>query len=106
VVSWSAVDGWGVLRSDSPYGLVFAHFSAIRDQVGYRSLEPGRRVWFRWERPGQEGCDLRATEVHTRRPSTAVAAAPHPDERPDAAYRSSLEITFDDPPGESRPPSP
>ena len=36
-----------VLRWSDEDGLVFAHYSDVRDRSGYRSPEPGRPVWFR-----------------------------------------------------------
>lgn len=107
VVRWSDVDGWGVLRSDAVDGLVFAHYAAIRDQTGHRGLEPGRAVWFRWERPGQDGCDARASDVWAGGPPPRPTPAPPPEPSGTSAYRSVLEITWDDdPPDGSPPPSP
>lgn len=103
VLRWSPEDGWGVLRSD--FGTVFAHFSVVHDRHGHRNLIPGARVWFHAERPGQDGCDLRAVDVWT-------AGPPFPDAGPPpGAYRSSLTITRgdsepDDPPDGSPPPRP
>ncbi len=112
VVRWSTEEGWGVLRSDVVDGLVFAHFSAIRDQAGFRSLEAGQQVWFRWRRPGQDGCEVSAVDVWTAGPPSAsgpsgVEAQPPGAGRPgpSAAYRSRLRITLD-PPGGSPPRSP
>jgi CspA family cold shock protein len=105
VVRWSDDGGWGVLRSDALDGSVFAHFSMIRDQAGYRSLAPGQQVWFRWERPGQDGCAARAVDVYGAGPPgpDAPSGPPAPRDRPDAAYRASLTVTGDDPPGGSPP---
>ena len=109
VVRWSNVDGWGVLQSDALDGLVFAHYSDIRDQDGYRSLQAGKPVWFRWERPGQDGCDARALDIWaTGRPSDTTPA-PVPGPPSGGAYRSTLSITWDDPsapPDGSPPPRP
>jgi CspA family cold shock protein len=112
VVGWSAEEGWGVLRSDGVDGLVFAHFSAIRDRTGYRSLEAGQQVWFRWTRPGQDGCEVSAVDVWTAGSPSAAgpggAEAPPPGvgrPGPSDAYRSRLRITSD-PPGGSPPPPP
>ena len=102
VVRWSFEDGWGVLRSGTVDGLVFAHFSDIRDQPGFRSLEPGQRVWFRFETPGQDGCQARATDVWSAGPPFDTVPEP---QGPAGAYRSDLQITFDPPDG-SPPPSP
>ena len=59
---WRSEEGWGVLVSPEIEGTAFAHFSAI-DATGYRDLQPGERVRFRYETPGQDGCDHRATYV-------------------------------------------
>ncbi len=68
VVRWSTDEGWGVLRSDHVDGSAFAHFSAIRDQAGVRSLDTGQQVWFRWARPGQDGCAVTAVDVYSTGP--------------------------------------
>lgn len=107
VLRWSPEDGWGVLRSD--FGTVFAHFSVVHDRHGHRNLIPGARVWFHAERPGQDGCDLRAVDVWTAGPPFPDAGPPPAG--PPGAYRSSLTITRgdsepDDPPDGSPPPRP
>lgn len=57
VVVWHAEEGWGVLRT--PDGLdVWCHFSQL-EMEGYRSLEPGQRVSFDYETPGQDGYEGR-----------------------------------------------
>jgi len=91
---WYAEDGWGVLESDALDGLVFAHFSFIRDQTGWRGLEAGQRVAFSWRQPGQDGCEYSAVDVYTTESRKSVDQ--HTDRHPDA-YRSSLTITFDEP---------
>jgi CspA family cold shock protein len=92
VRSWSDEHGWGVLASDALDGTVFAHYSMIRDQDGWRGLWPGQQVWFTIEEPGQDGCEFRAVDVYateTRRPvDRPVRADP-------GAYSSSLTIQFD-----------
>ena len=103
---WSDVEGWGVLRSDHVEGLVFAHFAVIRDQAGHRSLTPGQQVWFRWELPGQDGCDVSARDIWIAGPPATPPADALPENRPGAAYRSDLTITVADPPDGSPPPSP
>jgi cold shock protein len=103
VVRWSSEEGWGVLRSDAVDGLAFAHFSMIRDLVGYRELTPGQRVWFRWERPGQDGCDVRAEDIWTKGPPFVTEPVP---QGPPGAYRSTLTITWDDDPPDGPPPPP
>jgi CspA family cold shock protein len=62
VLEWYAEEGWGVLTSPSVDGTVFAHYSMILDQEGYRSLEKGQAVYFRWRPGGQDGCDNQAIE--------------------------------------------
>ncbi|TQM15645.1 cold-shock protein [Pseudonocardia kunmingensis] len=91
---WYPEDGWGVLESDALDGLVFAHFSVIRDQTGWRGLEAGQRVTFSWRQPGQDGCEYSAVDVYTTESRGSVDQ--HTDRHPDA-YRSSLTITFDEP---------
>ena len=62
VQSWYSEEGWGVLVSPEIEGTAFAHFSVV-DVQGYRDLEEGQAVTFRYETPGQDGCDHRATYV-------------------------------------------
>jgi CspA family cold shock protein len=92
VLQWWAEDGWGVLTSAELDGTVFAHFSMIRDQVGFRGLEAGQQVAFTWRRPGQDGCDYNAVDIYTTESRTPVEAPASPP----GAYSSSLTITFDD----------
>lgn len=61
---WHSEEGWGVLVSPKIKGTAFAHFSVV-DASGYRELHRGERVLFRYETPGQDGCDHRATYVKT-----------------------------------------
>ena len=60
VLEWYAEEGWGVLTSPAVDGTVFAHYSVILDQEGYRSLEKGQAVCFRWHPGCQDGCDNQA----------------------------------------------
>jgi len=106
VERWSDVDGWGVLRSAAVDGPVFAHRSMIRDRTGDRRLTPGQPVWFRWELPGQDGCDTRASAVWRAAPSPVQAAEPPPEHPPSVAYRSTLTITFDGPASVDDPATP
>lgn len=62
VQSWHSEEGWGVLVSPEVEGTAFAHFSVV-DLPGYRDLQEGQAVKFRYETPGQDGCDHRATYV-------------------------------------------
>lgn len=94
VQRWHPEDGWGVLESDALDGLVFAHYSFIRDQTGWRGLEAGQHVTFSWKQPGQDGCEYSAVDVYTTESRTPVDRST--DTRPDA-YGSSLAITFDEP---------
>ncbi len=103
VLRWSAEEGWGVLRSD--HGRVFAHFSAIRDQEGFRSLEPGSRVWFHAERPGQDGYELRAVAVWTSRPASVTRTEPGGLAGTPDAHRPGPHL-MSDPADGSPPPSP
>lgn len=59
---WHSEEGWGVLISPEMEGTAFAHFSVV-DATGYRDVQPGERVLFRYETPGQDGCDHRAIYV-------------------------------------------
>jgi cold shock CspA family protein len=95
VLRWSDEDGWGVLTSDALDGTVFAHYSTIRDQAGWRGLRPGQPVAFTWEESGQDGCDHRAVDVYTDTSRTPVE--PPPAEPGSSAYRSWLTIGFDPP---------
>lgn len=57
VEAWHGENGWGVLRT--PDGMaVWCHFSQV-EMDGYRSLEPGQRVFFDYEVPGQDGYEAR-----------------------------------------------
>ena len=94
VLRWRPEDGWGVLESDELDGLVFAHYSAIHDQPGWRGLEPGRRVRFSWEQPGQDGCEYTAVAVFTTESGTRIGPPPA---TASGAYTSSLTIEFDQP---------
>ena len=54
---WHGEDGWGVLRTPDDVA-VWCHFSQVV-MDGYRSLEPGQRVSFDYEVPGQNGYEAR-----------------------------------------------
>lgn len=95
VKKWHPEEGWGVLESSDLDGVVFAHYSSIRDQTGWRGLEAGREVTFTWEQPGQDGCEYRALDVYTTEARTADEP---PGTRNAGAYSSSLTIEFDPPP--------
>lgn len=59
---WYAEEGWGVLESPSTPGGCWAHYSHI-EMTGYRSLDAGDAVDFRWESADQDGYTYRATWV-------------------------------------------
>ncbi len=61
VLVWHDEDGWGVLKA--PDGTnVWCHYSQV-EMDGYRSLRPGERVTFDYERPGQDGYPARVLSV-------------------------------------------
>jgi CspA family cold shock protein len=95
VQHWQPEEGWGVLESDELDGTVFAHFSSIRDQSGWRGLEAGQQVTFTWEQPGQDGCEYRAVDIYTT--DAREPAAPPPTQNV-GGYSPSLTIEFDPPP--------
>jgi CspA family cold shock protein len=95
VQRWYPEEGWGVLESNELDGTVFAHYSSIRDQSGWRGLEVGQRVSFTWEQPGQDGCEYRAVDIYT---TEARAPAEPAATRNADGYSSSLTIEFDPPP--------
>jgi len=94
VREWSDDRGWGVIDSAETPGGCWAHFSVIVAQ-GYRSLEPGGRVAFTYESPGQDGFGYRAVQVWPPgvNPETPDQPARY---EPSAAYRSSLTIRWQD----------
>lgn len=95
VQRWSDEHGWGVLTADALDGTVFAHYSMICDQAGWRGLRPGQQVWFTWEQPGQDGCAYRAVEIYT---TEARRPVDRPVQSNPGGYSSSLTIEFDPPP--------
>jgi CspA family cold shock protein len=94
VREWSDDQGWGVIDSAGTPGGCWAHFSVIVAQ-GYRSLEPGGRVAFTYEAPGQDGFGYRAVQVWPPGMSPEAPQPPARHESP-AAYRSSLAIRWQD----------
>jgi hypothetical protein len=70
-----------------------------------RSLAPGQEVRFRWETPGQDGCDARAVDVWSS-PDADTGVHVEPASRPRGGYASGFETNLDDPPDGSPPPSP
>ena len=59
---WYDEEGWGVVDSPSTPGGCWTHFSVIEVE-GFRSLAKGASVRLRWESPGQDGYDYRASWV-------------------------------------------
>lgn len=83
----------GRLSSPDLDGPVFAHFSAVADQSGYRELRVGQRVTFGWETAEQDGCRFRAVEVRAESADATRTEPDHSEQAP--AYRSALTIEFD-----------
>ncbi|MDF5751212.1 cold shock domain-containing protein [Spongiactinospora sp. TRM90649] len=95
VVLWNEEEGWGVLRSPAVPGDVWAHFSAIEGPPGsYRTLGEGDDVVFTWEAAEQDGFAYRAVAV--REAGSPAGGGDTEFQTNDEAYRSTLEITFDD----------
>jgi len=63
VERWSEDEGWGVLVSDDVPGAVWAHFTHIVGQEGFRALHAGRRVEFDFISTQQDGFSFKATSV-------------------------------------------
>ena len=57
---FEAEEGWGAIESDAAPGDVFVHYSIIEGS-GFRFLDAGDLVEFRFDTPGQDGCAHRAT---------------------------------------------
>jgi CspA family cold shock protein len=91
VREWHDEFGWGVLDSIETPGGCWVHFSNI-DADGYRSLSGVATVLLECERAGQDGYPYRAVrvEIPGREP------APATERSADAAYRSRLNIEWDD----------
>jgi hypothetical protein len=66
----------------------------IRDQTGWRGLEPGQRVASIWASGGQDRLDHRAVDVYRSGEPTAAAT----QKRPGGAYSSTLDTDFGDGP--------
>ncbi|WP_248962911.1 cold-shock protein [Sphaerisporangium perillae] len=97
VVEWSDDEGWGFLRSADVPGDIFAHFSMITGVQGYRTLAPGQRVRFTWERARQDGFDFRAIDVFVGDDLTPGTPDEVDDSLGGGAYESHLRIQFDPP---------
>jgi cold shock CspA family protein len=95
VSAWFPEQGWGVLASPEVKGTVFAPFSMIRDQTGYRELREGQQVAFSWARGGQDGCDHRAIDVYSSGEPTPTQSTENPA---GGAYSSELTVDFGDGP--------
>jgi CspA family cold shock protein len=85
--------GWGIIDGPDVPGGCWVHFSAIV-MDGYRQLMCGQRVSFRAEAANQNGFTFRATKVW---PDGAEPTDPPAVQKADTAYRSSLNLTFDQP---------
>jgi len=91
VREYHADDGWGIIDGPDVPGGCWVHFMAIA-MDGYRQLTPGEPVWFHAEAANQDGYAFRALKAWTD-------STEPPDLRSDSvAYRSTLTLTFDDPP--------
>lgn len=96
VAVWNDEEGWGVLRT--PDGLtVFCHCSHVA-MDGFRTLEPGQRIFFDYEVPGQDGCDARVLTAARPGSNTAPLTLNRKSAGPGGGYISNLMITFDPPP--------
>jgi CspA family cold shock protein len=95
--TWNHDEGWGVIDSPETPGGCWIHATtpSTKTRMG---LDPGRQVYFEWERlPGkgvQDGFDFVATD--------AWYVDDEPNRRPQGpstgAYSTSLTITLDDDP--------
>ncbi|MFC9763402.1 hypothetical protein [Rhodococcus jostii] len=95
--TWNHDEGWGVIDSSETPGGCWIHATtpSTKTRTG---LDPGRQVYFEWERlPGkgvQDGFDFVATD--------AWYVGDEPYRRPQGpstgAYSTSLMITLDDDP--------
>jgi CspA family cold shock protein len=59
---WKAEKGWGAIVLDDVDFDVWGHFSAI-DMPGYRTLEPGQRVFVEYELAEQDSFRARAQRI-------------------------------------------
>jgi len=89
---WHVDEGWGVVDSAATPGGCWTHFSAVL-VAGHRVFEAGQAVEFSFEAAEQDGCSFRAVEVWPAdRPPVRHRSA---DSGADAAYHSTLTLTFD-----------
>ncbi|BBF99479.1 MULTISPECIES: cold shock domain-containing protein [Pseudonocardia] len=94
---WHDEEGWGVIDSPATPGGCWAHYSDVA-VPGLRALHRGRPVELEWEPVEQDGFGFRAVRVRPRgeepydRPPRASAS------EDGTAYRSTLTISFDEPP--------
>lgn len=92
--SWSDDEGWGVLDSAATPGGCWVHFSAVDMEPPVR-LEVGQRVRATVEAvTDQDGFRWRAVHV---RPEGTRPDSRRPVTDAPGAYRSRLDLTFDDP---------
>jgi cold shock protein len=91
-------EGWGILDGADVPGGCWVHFSAIM-MDGFRKLTAGQRVSFLAEVAAQDGLAYRAVKVWTG----DTEPADHPRQGTEsAAFRSTLTLTFDEPPEHRR----
>lgn len=90
-------EGWGIIDGPGVPGGCWVHFSVIA-MSGFRELVPGQEVSFLAEAASQDGFAYRAVKVWTggTEPDDSLR-----DGVPSSAYRSSLTLTFDEPPERS-----
>ena len=92
---WHADEGWGVLDAAATPGGCWTHYSVVRMR-GHRHLEPGARVVFECEEPGQGGYAFSAVAVW---PEGVEPGSPDPriPQPPGPGYTSRLVVRFDPP---------
>lgn len=91
---WHDEEGWGVVDSAGTPGGCWAGFPMVA-VAGFRSLTAGQAVHLEYEQGEQDGYSYRAVRVWPAGQDPAPDPEPGP---PSSAYRSTLTITFDDPP--------
>lgn len=93
--SWHPEKGWGVIDSPDTPGGCWAHISSVLHD-GPRDLTAGQLVLFDYEVAEQDGYRFRAVEVRLAgdQPDAGISEIQDSSE----AYRSSLTITYDEPP--------
>jgi CspA family cold shock protein len=94
---WHDEEGWGVVDSDSTPGGCWTHFSHVA-VPGFRSLEPGQLVELQWEPAQQDGYSYRAVRAWPQGQQPYEAPGDTTPTDGPGAYRSTLAITWDEPP--------